>query len=48
MLTAMVREFVDRVFDGAARPMLVHLAADTRLSKAERAELKRLIDGAES
>ena len=48
VLTAMVREFVDRVFDGAARPMLVHLAADTKLSKAERAELKRLIDGAES
>ena len=48
VLTAMVREFVDRVFDGAARPLLVHLAADTRLSKAERAELRRLIDGAES
>ena len=47
VLTAMVREFVDRVFDGAARPLLVHLAADTRLSKADRAELKRLIDGAE-
>ena len=48
VLTAMVREFVDRVFDGASRPLLVHLAEDTRLSKAERAELKRLIDGAES
>ena len=48
VLTAMVREFVDRVFDGAARPLLVHLAADTRLSKAERAELRRLIDGADS
>ena len=48
VLTAMVREFVDRVFDGASRPLLVHLAADTKLSKAERAELKRLIDGAES
>jgi len=48
VLTAMVREFVDRVFDGASRPLLVHLAADTKLSKAERAELKRLIEGAES
>ena len=48
VLTAMVREFVDRVFDGAARPLLVHLAADTRLSKADRAEVKRLVDGAES
>jgi predicted transcriptional regulator len=48
VITAMVREFVDRVFDGAARPLLAHLATDTRLSKAERAELKRLIDGVES
>ena len=48
VLSAMVREFVDRVFDGASRPLLVHLASDTRLSKAERAELRRLIDGAES
>ena len=48
VLGGMVREFVDRVFDGAARPLLVHLAADTRLSKADRAELKRLVDGAES
>ena len=48
VLTAMVREFVDRVFDGASKLLLVHLAADTKLSKAERAELKRLIDGAGS
>jgi predicted transcriptional regulator len=47
VLTAMVREFVDRVFDGASKPLLVHLAKDTRLSKAERAELRRLIDEAE-
>ena len=48
VISGLVQDFVDRVFDGAARPMLVHLAADTRLSKAERAELRRLIDGADS
>jgi predicted transcriptional regulator len=43
----MVREFVDRVFDGAAKPLLAHLATETRLTKAERAELRRLIDEAD-
>ena len=47
VLTAMVREFVDRVFDGAAKPLLAHLATETRLTKAERAELRRLIDKAD-
>jgi predicted transcriptional regulator len=44
VLTSMVREFVDRVFDGTSAPLLAHLAQDARLSKAERAELRRLID----
>jgi predicted transcriptional regulator len=47
VIMAMVREFVDRVFDGASRPLLAHLASDTRLTKTERAELRRLIDGVE-
>ena len=29
----MVREFVDRLFDGAAHPLLVHLVKDRRLTK---------------
>ena len=33
---AMVRDFVDRVFDGAASGLLVHLAKDNRLSRTER------------
>ena len=41
---AMVREFVDRVFDGAAGALLVHLAKDDRLSKAERERIRRAID----
>ncbi len=46
VMTAMVREFVDRVFDGASRPLLAHLVTDSRLSKAEREKLRRLIDEA--
>jgi len=48
VMTALVRDFVDRVFDGAATPLLAHLVTDTRLSKPERDALKRLIDGVES
>src|SRR5579862_7331119 len=43
VITAMVREFVDRVFDGASQPLLVHLVQDRRLSDAERDELRRLL-----
>ena len=48
VMTALVRDFVDRVFDGAATPLLAHLVTDTRLSKPERDALKRLIDGVKS
>jgi BlaI family penicillinase repressor len=47
VITSLVREFVDRVFDGASRPLLAHLVSQGRLTKEERAELKRLIDEAE-
>lgn len=39
----MVREFVNRVFDGASRPLLLQLVRQTRLTEAERDELVRLI-----
>jgi BlaI family transcriptional regulator, penicillinase repressor len=44
VLTAMVRDFVDRVFDGAAGGLLLHLAKDRRLSKDDRATIQRLIE----
>jgi BlaI family transcriptional regulator, penicillinase repressor len=44
VVTSMVREFVDRVFDGASRPLLLHLVRDTRLSAAERKALLRLLE----
>ena len=47
VITSLVREFVDRVFDGASRPLLAHLVMEGRLTKAEREELKRLIDEVE-
>jgi len=40
---AMVRDFVDRVFDGAAGGLLLHLAKDGRLTKDERQRIKRLM-----
>lgn len=44
VLGDLVREFIDRVFDGAAAPLLVHLARDRRLSKAEKEKLRRLAE----
>jgi len=41
---AMVRDFLDRVFDGAAAPLLVHLAKDRRLSKGDREMIRRLTE----
>ena len=41
----MVREFLDRVFDGASRPMLLHLVKEAKLSDKERKALLRAIDG---
>jgi BlaI family transcriptional regulator, penicillinase repressor len=47
VISSMVREFVNRVFDGAPRALLVHLVKDGRLSDRERAELLRMIDKGE-
>src|SRR5687767_2306797 len=41
---AMVRDFLDRVFDGAAAPLLVHLAKDGRLTRTERETIRRLTE----
>jgi predicted transcriptional regulator len=47
VIKAMVREFVDRVFDGAAEPLMVQLIKDRRLSKKELEALARTIEEAE-
>ena len=38
------RSFLDRVFGGAAGPLIAHFVEDARLSKDEIAELRRLLD----
>ena len=47
VLGGMVREFIDRVFDGASRPMLLHLVKETKLSDKERKALLRAIEEVE-
>jgi predicted transcriptional regulator len=44
VVKSMVREFVERVFDGSARPLLVHLLNEKGLTDRERKELQRLLD----
>ncbi|HLY61434.1 MAG TPA: BlaI/MecI/CopY family transcriptional regulator [Terriglobia bacterium] len=43
VIRAMVREFVNRVFDGSAEPLMVHLVKEKRLSKSDLAEIARMI-----
>jgi BlaI family transcriptional regulator, penicillinase repressor len=44
VLGLMVRDFVDRVFQGAAKPLLVHLVEDRRLSSEDLGEIRRLLE----
>jgi len=39
----MVDEFVNRVFRGAAKPLLVHLVEDSNMPAEELAEIERLV-----
>lgn len=48
VIASMIQEFVDRVFDGASRPLLLHLVKKARLSAAQRKELQRLLDDEEA
>ena len=48
VLAAMVRDFVDRVFDGASDSLLVHLARDNKLTDKQRQIVKRLIEDEEA
>jgi predicted transcriptional regulator len=40
----MVREFLDRVFDGASDGLLLHLAKDNKLTEKQRRIVKQLIE----
>lgn len=41
---AMVRDFVERVFDGAPASLLVHLAKDNKLSDKQKKIVKQLLE----
>ena len=45
VIRAMVRDFVNRVFNGSAEPLLVHLIEDSRLTREELDEIRRLMGG---
>ena len=43
VIKAMVREFVDRVFNGSTRPLLVHLMEDEAISEQDLREIARMM-----
>lgn len=43
VIGSMVSEFIDRVFNGAASPLLQHLIEDERLSEGDWKEIQRLV-----
>jgi BlaI family transcriptional regulator, penicillinase repressor len=43
VIKGMVREFVNRVFNGSAEPLLVHLIEDQRLSQKDLEEIAQMI-----
>jgi BlaI family transcriptional regulator, penicillinase repressor len=43
VIRSMVREFVDRVFNGSAEPLLVHLVEGEHLTEADLDEIRRSI-----
>ena len=40
---AMVREFVDRVFNGSARPLVLHLLEEDQLTESDLRDITRLM-----
>jgi BlaI family penicillinase repressor len=44
VIAAMLRDFVDRVFDGASDALLVHLAKDNTLTDRQRQIVKAMLD----
>ena len=44
VMGAMVRDFIDRVFDGAPDSLLLHLARDNKLTDKQKRIVKQLIE----
>ena len=47
VIKAMVRDFVDRVFNGSAEPLLMHLVRHSRVSEQDLEEIARMIRDSE-
>jgi predicted transcriptional regulator len=47
VMGALVRDFVDRVFDGASDTLLLHLAKDNRLTEKQRRIVEKLVEESE-
>jgi predicted transcriptional regulator len=47
VLSSMVREFVNRVFNGSAEPLLLHLVEDKHLTAKDMNEIRKAIRAAE-
>ena len=43
VIQGMVREFIDRVFNGSAEPLLAHLVDDEKLTAHDLEELTRIV-----
>ena len=43
VIRRMVREFVERVFNGSAQPLVLHLLEDNRLSESDLREISRMM-----
>lgn len=44
VIGGMIREFVDRVFNGAAEPLLVHLVKSRKLSEKDLQKIIRMVE----
>jgi predicted transcriptional regulator len=43
VIGSMVRDFVDRVFNGSAAPLLLHLVDDKKLTEKELTEIREIV-----
>src|SRR6202161_3499290 len=45
VIGGMLREFIDRVFNGSAEPLLVHLVKTRHLSEKDLQKISRIVEG---
>lgn len=45
VIGGMIREFIDRVFNGSAEPLLVHLVKDRHIREQDLEKIVRMIEG---